>query len=226
METLDDILAEAGLALEKTPEGLALTDGTMSVRGDFTRMLPRLRASNLNRELLVKAAKVKHARGGNATAVDATAGLGEDSLLLAAAGFDVVLFERNPAIAALLRDALERASSPGGLAEPIGRMRLVEGDGAVEMRHLGFRPDIVLLDPMFPGKHKDAAAKKKLQMLQKLERPCDDEAALLDAAIAAGPQKVVVKRPAKGPYLAGRKPSYSLPGKAVRYDVIALAPSS
>ena len=59
-------------------------------------------------------------------------------------------------------------------------------------------------------------------LLQKLERPCEDEAALLEAACSALPRKIVVKRPAKGPYLAGRKPSYSLAGKAVRYDCIVL----
>ena len=40
------------------------------------------------------------------------------------------------------------------------------------------------------------------------------------AALAAHPRKVVVKRPVKGPYLAGIKPSYSLAGKSVRYDCI------
>ena len=63
---------------------------------------------------------------------------------------------------------------------------------------------------------------KKLQLLQVLERPCADEEALLQAAIDAQPAKIVVKRPLKGPYLAGRRPSYSLTGKAIRYDVIAL----
>ena len=47
--------------------------------------------------------------------------------------------------------------------------------------------------------------------------------ALLDAALAAHPQKVVVKRPAKGPHLADRKPDYSLAGKAVRFDGYSLA---
>ena len=65
--------------------------------------------------------------------------------------------------------------------------------------------------------------KKKFQLLHRLERPCDDEDALLRAAVAAGPRKVVVKRPVKGPFLAGVKPSYSLAGKAVRYDCIVPA---
>ena len=33
-------------------------------------------------------------------------------------------------------------------------------------------------------------------------------------------RKVVVKRPVKGPHLAGVKPSYAIAGKAVRYDCI------
>ena len=44
----------------------------------------------------------------------------------------------------------------------------------------------------------------------------------MDAALAANPRKIVVKRPLKGPYLAERKPSYSLDGKTIRYDCIVI----
>ncbi len=215
-----ELLKAAGLELVETDGRLALTDGTLTVCGDFTRMLGRLRPANLNRELLVKAARIKHAEG-PLVAVDATAGLGDDSLLLAGAGFDVTMFERNPVIAALLRDALERAAHLPELADIADRMKLVEGDSATKLAKLESRPDVVLLDPMFPAKRKDSAVKKKLQLLQRLEMPCDDEGALLDAARASGARKVVVKRPAKGPYLAKAKPSYSLSGKAIRYDCYA-----
>ena len=208
----------AGLELVRDERGLALTDGAMAVRGDFARMIPRVATNNLHRELLVKAAKVKAVDA--PFAIDATAGLGEDSLLLAAAGFSVRLYERNPVIAALLQDALERAAAVPELADAIGRMEFVAGDSEEALPHLERRPDIVLLDPMFPDKRKSSAVKKKLQLLQKLEQPCDDEQALLDAALAADPRKVVIKRPAKGPYLAGRKPDYSLTGKAIRFDCI------
>ncbi|MBP3866758.1 MAG: class I SAM-dependent methyltransferase, partial [Eggerthellaceae bacterium] len=120
---------------------------------------------------------------------------------------------------ALLRDALERAARIPELADTASRMTLVEKDSERALADLGFEPAIVLLDPMFPAKHKDSAAKKKLQMLQKLESPCDDEQALIEAAFTARPRKVIVKRPIKGPHLAGRKPSYSLAGKAIRFDV-------
>ncbi len=205
-----------GLVLKRDDRGLFLTDDTMSVRGDFARLTKRISAGNLNRELLVRAAKVKGAA--NPAAIDATAGLGDDAFLLAAAGFSVRLYERNPVIAALLRDAIERAADMPELADVANRMLLCEGDSEQALTQLEEAPDVVLLDPMFPAKHKNAAAKKKLQMLQKLEAPCNDEAALLNAALCAHPRKVVVKRPVKGPWLAGRKPDYALSGKAIRFD--------
>ena len=79
-------------------------------------------------------------------------------------------------------------------------------------------PDVVLLDPMFPARQKSSLVKKKLQMIQKLEIPCDDETALLLAAMKTCPKKLIIKRPPKGPYLAGLKPDHSLTGKAVRFD--------
>ena len=36
------------------------------------------------------------------------------------------------------------------------------------------------------------------------------------------PDKIIVKRPLKSDFLAGRKPSYTLSGKAIRYDCYTL----
>lgn len=215
--------AGEGLELRRDDEGLALVGDGMVLRADFSRLLPRLRADRLGRELLVRAART---RGVTApTVVDATAGLGEDSLLLAAAGFTVIMFEKDPVIAALLRDALDRVADDSQLAEVVARMTLVEGDSVAGLRELSFSPDVVFLDPMFPERTKSAAVKKKFQLLHHLERPCEDEEGLLAAALAARPRKVVIKRPPKGPWLAGAKPSHSLAGKAVRYDVIVPPPA-
>lgn len=211
-----------GLELRRNEHGaLVLSDNTMELCGDFSRMLPRVTQGRLGHELLVRAARLRGVSG-SPVAVDATAGLGEDSFLLAAAGFEVTLFERNPVTAALLRDALERASKDGGLSPITRRMRLVEGDAVAGLRNLADLPDLVLLDPMFPARQKGGLAKKKLRMLQRLEAPCAAEEELLAAAIAAGPRKVVIKRPLKGPYLAGRKPSHSLGGTLIRYDCIVV----
>jgi len=208
-----------GLVLRMDAEGLALERGGQTLRGDFARLLPRLRPGRLQQELLVRAARLKGA-GPMPTAVDATAGLGEDALLLAAAGFSVRLYERDPVIAALLRDTLRRAAAMPELADVVGRMEAFEEDSRAALGRLPELPDVVLLDPMFPARRKSALTGKKLQMIRCLERPCADEDALLEAACAARPRKVVVKRPLKGAYLAGRKPDYSIAGKTVRYDCL------
>jgi 16S rRNA (guanine1516-N2)-methyltransferase len=208
------------LTLVRDEEGLALVGEGQMLRGDFTRMLPRIKAGRLNSELLVKAAKIKKAEG-ELTAVDATAGLGEDSLLLAAAGFNVTLYERNPVVYELLKDALERAAQIPELAPVVARMTAVHADSVAGMASLETPPDVILLDPMFPARQKSALVKKKLQMIQKLEQPCDDEITLLLTAMEAKPKKLIVKRPPKGDYLAGLKPDHSIEGKAVRFDCFA-----
>ena len=218
---------EAGLML---PEGVELrrvggrltlmADG-MELAEDFREMLPRLRPDRLGRELLVKAVRVRGVEG--IRVFDATAGLGEDSLLLAAAGFSVTMCEGDPVIAALLADGLRRAVDDPELSGIVGRMSLVEGDSIEILPSLTEAPDVVYLDPMFPARTKSAAVKKKFQLLHRLESPCADEASLMDAALAARPRKIVVKRPIKAPVLAGVRPSHSISGKAVRYDVIVPA---
>ena len=87
-----------------------------------------------------------------------------------------------------------------------------------------FKPDVVLLDPMFPPRKKSALVKKKLQLLQLVEQPCPDEAALLEAALVLAPRKIVIKRPRNGPPLAGVAPTYSLAGRAVRFDCLVPLP--
>lgn len=234
--------------------GLSLTDGDQAMRGDFTKLQKRLQYHNLTHELLVKATKVKGRE--KLRVIDATAGMGEDSLLLAASGCEVTLFEQDPVIAALLQDTMRRALEEAALHEIVMRMQLVEGDSIDHLRKLSDagmssdaqfstqgdaighvcpsstasdttanssdeklkHPDVIYLDPMFPERQKSGLVKKKFQLIHYLEAPAENEEVLMQAAIAARPFKIVVKRPAKGPYLAGLKPSYSLDGKAIRYD--------
>lgn len=210
-------LSEAGLELTNEPEGLTLVGNDMKLRADFISMLPRLKQSNLEREMLVKAARIK-GHTGELTIIDATAGFGEDSILLAGAGFNVIMYEYDSVIALLLEDAMKRAEDIPELRDAIERMHLIKSSSIEAMKNLDYRPDVVYLDPMFPERSKSALIKKKFQLLQCLERPCTDEEELLDAAFAAGPKKIVIKRPLKGEILAGKKPSYSLSGKAIRYD--------
>lgn len=208
------------LVLALDAQGLALVRDGMEVRGDFSKMLPRVKQGTLQRELLVKAAKIKGVT--QPVAVDATAGLGEDSFLLASAGFEVTLCEFDPVIVALLRDAVDRARADARTAAAAARMTVVHGDSKEILANLPQAPDVVYLDPMFPARAKSAAVKKKFQLIHDLEAPCADEHELVQVAIAAHPRKVVVKRPIKGAFLDGIKPSHSVSGKAVRYDCIVL----
>lgn len=202
--------------------GLALRRSELMLRADFSDLTKRIKPANLGRELIVRAAKLKDAAhlGRAPVVADATAGLGTDSFLLAAAGWEVHLFESDPVIAALLIDACERARQDPHLADIAARMHPVSGDSIVVLPTLRGAVDVVYLDPMFPERTKSAAVKKKFQLLHLLERPCANQEELLSAALAAEPRKVVVKRPIKGPYLAGVTPSHSLKGKAVRFDCI------
>lgn len=125
-------------------------------------------------------------------------------------------------IAVLLKDALRRARKHPVLKDIAGRMKLVEGNGIDQMSKLLDPVDVIYLDPMFPARQKSSLINQKLQLIQKLEPPCSAETELFDAAIKTRPSKIIVKRPLKSEFLAERKPSYTLSGKAIRYDCYTL----
>lgn len=125
-------------------------------------------------------------------------------------------------IAVLLKDALRRAKKHPVLKDIAGRMKLVEGNGIDQMSKLLDPVDVIYLDPMFPARQKSGLINKKLHLIQKLEPPCSAETELFDAAIKTRPSKIIVKRPLKSEFLAERKPSYTLSGKAIRYDCYTL----
>lgn len=200
-------------------KGISLTGYGLSYQGDFENMLHRVTNGRLQHEMLVRAAKSdKPGR----KAIDATAGMGEDAFLLAAQGYEVTLFEQNPVIAVLLKDALRRAKKHPVLKDIASRMNLVQDNSVEGMSKLLDPVDVIYLDPMFPARQKSSLINKKLQLIQKLEPPCSEETDLFDAAISASPSKIIVKRPLKSEFLAGRKPSYTLNGKAIRYDCYTL----
>lgn len=157
--------------------------------------------------------------------VDATAGLGGDSFVLATLGCHVTMLERSPVAAALLADALERAARDPSTQDIAARMTLVHGnaiDWLAQQAALprAQRPDVVFVDPMFPDTDKkSAAAKKGMQAFQHVIGDDLDSAELLEAAIAAATVRVVVKRPQRGVPIEGVKPSVVLDGKSTRFDL-------
>ena len=204
-----------GLTVLFDGNGVSLLGYGLSYRGDFEQMLHRVTEGRLLHEMLIHAAKNIETGG---IAIDATAGMGEDSLLLAAYGFEVTLFEQNPVVAVLLKDAIRRAKKHPILKEIVCRMHPVEGDSIAAMKKMVDPVDLIYLDPMFPGREKSGLIHKKMQLIQKLESPCAEEEDLFFAAKSLNPKRIIVKRPQKAPNLAGQKPNYSIPGKAIRYD--------
>ena len=151
--------------------------------------------------------------------VDATAGLGRDSFLLATLGAEVTMIERNDVIHALLADALARAYDLGGVYRDIvGRMCLVHGDAISLLSTL--EPSVVLVDPMHPQRSKSALVKAEMRQVRSIVGTDDDKAMLITAAIAAATKRAVVKWPAKLPLPAGvPAASHQISGKTTRYDV-------
>lgn len=219
---LVDAPQEASLLLRFSPDGLELCkpgDPTLpgALRVDFSETGTRRRSLHPGRELVVQAAKVRVSR--QPLLVDATAGLGRDGFLLAAAGFKVQMIEYNPVVAALLADGLERARGVIGLADTAARIELLQGNALDYLAAPTERPDVVYLDPMFPERSKSALVKQELRLLQLIDRKNTDPSQLLRTALNVHARKVVVKRPLKGPCLVAAPPAYSLRGKTIRFDV-------
>jgi 16S rRNA (guanine1516-N2)-methyltransferase len=152
--------------------------------------------------------------------VDATAGLGRDAFVLAQLGCVVTLIERQPLIAALLEDALQRASADSEVGPIVARMHLLSGN-AIDLMGAwaGEPPQVIYLDPMFPHREKSAQVKKEMRLFRPLAGDDDDASALLESALALATHRVVVKRPRKASAIAGEKPGYVLEGKSSRFDV-------
>lgn len=184
---------------------------------DFDSDDARRRSRQPGGELLVRAAKIRQIA--EPLLIDATAGLGRDAFLLACHGFRVHMIEANPIVAALLADGLARARNLPHLEMSLSRLGLTVGDALHLLPNLAEQPAVVYLDPMFPERSKTAKVKQNLRLLQLLEGNVSAPEPLLQAALATGARKVVVKRPVKGPWLADLPPAYTLKGKAVRFDV-------
>ncbi len=225
---LADTPSEGDLALVLDARGWALVDprpgAPGAVRADLLEgdLGDRLRSGARGESRLAKALGLK--RHPEPLVLDATAGLGRESVLSAALGCRVVACERSPVVALLLRDALERAAA-GGLDALVSRIDLRVADAREVLATLAEdeRPDVVLVDPMFPERRKAAAQKKEMQLLQRLLGPdSEDEApSLLRAALEVARRRVVVKRPVHAPPVAleGRRPDLVVEGRAARYDV-------
>lgn len=175
----------------------------------------RRKQIGLRKEALARALGLK--ANTQPTIVDATAGLAQDSFILACLGFRVTLLERSPIIHALVEDGIRR-----GAKDPaVERLRLIRADAVSWLKNCknAERPDLIYLDPMFPERKKSALTKETMRLLHEIVGDDPDADRLLPAALSCAKQRIVVKRPRLAPSLEGPAPSFSLTGSSSRFDV-------
>ena len=209
------VVGEDGLSVQRPGTG-----GPGPVRVDFGSAGMRHRRGSGHNELLGRAVGVGKAPA--LRVLDATAGLGRDSFVLADLGCEVLMCERDPLVAALLASGLDRGLVSGDpwLESVLARMRLWQGDTASLPAEEVAGIDVIYLDPMFPVRRKRAAVKKEMDLFQLLlAGQADDAGELLAWSLERDVARVVVKRPSKAENLAHCKPSHVIAGRAVRYDV-------
>lgn len=199
--------------LQYGPDGLSLfrPGDRHGLRVDWQAGKAAHRQRQAGVELLLRAC-------GRATSVlDATAGFGDDTWVLAGGGFAVTAAERHPVMHALLADALARARADARLAAHAACLQLQQTDACRLMTPAAF--DCIYLDPMFPAREKRAAVRKPMTYLQALLGVPDDTDALFALALQSARQRVVVKRPLRAAALDARPPDGQWRGRAVRFDM-------
>jgi 16S rRNA (guanine1516-N2)-methyltransferase len=142
--------------------------------------------------------------------LDATAGLGRDSMVLAHLGCTLISVERVPALCLLLQLAVEDL---GAEIEVIH----AEAEQWMAARPKKMAPDAILLDPMFTQPSK-SQVKKEMQACRALANHPVDEVALLRSARDLASDRVVVKRHPNSDPIAPDV-SHSVDSGRVRFDV-------
>lgn len=170
------------------------------------------------RKLSIKNELLSKALGGGKlglNVLDLSAGLGIDSVFLAQLGYNVTAIERNPLIYLCLSSALSQVLELN--------LKIVHDDALKFLQHNTSmnqqKFDVIYFDPMFPEKAKSALPRQEMVFFKQLVGADDDAASVVEAALKMpNIKRLVVKRPLKAPSLF-QKPSGSLRGKLVRFDI-------
>jgi len=169
---------------------------------------------------LARAAGIKP--GVNPSIIDTTAGLGQDSFVLASMGCKIRLLERNPVIFELLNNGLQRAlNNPDINDSIIQNMQLIYCDAISYLQQLPTEqiPNSIYLDPMYPERNKSALVKKEMRYFHDIAGKDDDAVKILEKAIECRPKRVVVKRPKAALPLGEIKAAATIESKKTRYDI-------
>ena len=159
---------------------------------------------------------------------DATAGLLQDAVVMARLGFEVQACERQPQLAKLLKEALEKArqSTSGQVAfEWLARIKVLEMDSQIYLKELAdaLRPEVIYLDPMFQMKKAKSLPRKEMQIFRQMVGEDLDFPELFTLAQKKALHRVVVKTPLQGD-LRLEKALYVYQGTKVQYHIYSTGP--
>ncbi len=196
----------------------------LKVNLDWHKLQRRIVTAGRKSELLLQACKLTE----DSQVLDATAGFGHDSLILASTLTmgKVQMLEKNPLMVLLLLLEKQRLQAEKNWQNLMGRLAINWADMAnFSPKNTGF--DIVYLDPMFPhDSYQGAKVGKGMQVLQNLANPptLAEEQQLFTSAknLLVEGGKMVVKRPKNAPFLAEISTDNSFQNEAVRFDVYQL----
>lgn len=204
---------DANLCLYVSETGLSLKmPGFSPIFAEFSAAFWSKRKSEGKKQGLVRACKPT----AGLKIIDATAGWGRDSAILASFGAEVLMLERHPVIASLVLDGLLRRSDED---QQQLNLKFLAEDAHSYLSSLDEQnyPDVIYIDPMHPERNKSALVKKEMQALQQLIGPDEDAQRLIQLALQRTKQKVVVKWPQKTKPLL---PAHAaVEGKTVRFDI-------
>ena len=180
-------------------------------------ILHRLKYGKGRGQNLAKAVGMKFNK--NRNIIDATAGLGYDSFILASLGANVTLIERSQKMHTLLQNGIDEGKSFGGEIEKIiNRMELVFGDSKDILPKL--TPEVIMIDTMYKDRKKTALVKNNMRLVREIVGPDSDYIELLKIALNCAKNRVVLKQPRYAePIKEITKCSHQILGKTIRYDV-------
>ena len=180
-------------------------------------ILHRLKYGRGRGQNLAKAVGMKSNK--NRNIIDATAGLGYDSFILASIGAKVTLIERSQKMYELLQNGIDEGLSFGGEIEKIiKRMELVFGDSKDILPKL--TPEVIMIDTMYKDRKKTALVKNNMRLVREIVGPDSDYVELLEIALNCAKNRVVLKQPRYAePIKDIKKCSHQILGKTIRYDV-------
>ncbi len=180
-------------------------------------ILHRLKYGKGRGQNLAKAVGMKFNK--NRNIIDATAGLGYDSFILASLGAKVTLIERSQKMYELLQNGINEGISFGGEIEKIiNRMELLFGDSKDILPKL--TPEVIMIDTMYKERKKTALVKNNMRLVREIVGPDTDYIELLEVALNCAKNRVVLKQPRYAePIKDIKKCSHQIIGKTIRYDI-------